>query len=163
MRRGANRRRAALAGLGAVLLFLFAVATLSAKPRASRTSYPRSGSPSDPSLTLVTGYCNCGKCCGWEKRGWWLWSKNVHTSGPRKGKVKRVGVTATGARAKHGTIAADPKVHPFGTKLNVPGYGKGVVQDVGGAIKGRHIDVWFPSHAEALRWGRRYLRVTVEE
>jgi hypothetical protein len=23
----------------------------------------------DPSLVLVTGYCNCGKCCGW-KRSW---------------------------------------------------------------------------------------------
>lgn len=160
--RGVNRRRAAFAGFGAALLFLLAVATVSAKSRTARVAYPPSGSPSDPSLVLVTGYCNCGKCCGWERRGWWLWSKNVHTSGPRKGKVKRVGVTASGALARHGTIAADPRVYPFGTKLNVPGYGKGVVQDVGGAIKGRHIDVWFPTHAEALRWGRRYLRVTAD-
>ena len=35
------------------------------------------------------------------------------------------------------------------------------VEDVGGKIKGRHIDVWFPSHAEALRWGARRLAVKV--
>ena len=35
----------------------------------------------------------------------------------------------------------------------------GVVEDVGGAIKGSHIDVWFPRHKTALGWGRRNLKV----
>ncbi len=61
--------------------------------------------------------------------------------------------------ARHGTVAADPKVFPFGTRLQIPGYGTGVVEDVGGSIKGRHIDVWFPTHETALLWGRRNLKV----
>ena len=43
-----------------------------------------------------------------------------------------------------GTIAADTKYYPFGTRMFVPGYGWGVVQDRGGAIKGRsRIDLYF--------------------
>jgi 3D (Asp-Asp-Asp) domain-containing protein len=76
-----------------------------------------------------------------------------------KGKPKAVGRTARGTTAKTGTVAADPKVFPFGTRLEIPGYGTGVVEDVGGSIKGRHIDVWFPTHEEAVRWGRRELAV----
>lgn len=114
--------------------------------------------PADPTLVLVTGYCNCGKCCGW-KRNWFGFGEPVYDYGPMKGKPKKIGITATGARAKKGTIAADPKVYPFGTHLRVPGYGIGTVEDVGGAIKGRHIDIWFPSHIEARRWGARWLKV----
>lgn len=109
---------------------------------------------------LVTGYCNCGKCCGW-KRSWFGFGPPVYTYGPMKGKPKKIGVTSTGTRAHHGTIAADPKVFKMGTRLNVPGYGEGTVEDVGGAIKNKHIDIWFPSHDAALKWGRRWLEVTV--
>jgi len=113
---------------------------------------------SDKGEVLVTGYCNCGDCCGW-KRSWLGFGQPVYNYGPMKGKPKEVGVTARGTVARHGTIAADPKVYPFGTRLVIPGYGTGVVEDVGGAIKGRHIDVWFPSHQAALKWGRRMLKV----
>lgn len=118
--------------------------------------------PADPSLVLTTGYCNCGQCCGWvrTKDGT---GDPVYNYGPRKGKPKKVGYTATGNKAGHGTIAADPGVFCFGTKLEVPGYGTGVVDDVGGAIKGRHIDLWFPTHDEARRWGRRWLKVVPAE
>lgn len=114
--------------------------------------------PRDPSLVLVTGYCNCEKCCGW-KRSWFGFGKPVYDYGPNKGKLKKVGVTASGIVAGAGTVAADPKVFKFGTRLEIPGYGIGRVEDVGGAIKGRHIDLWFPSHKEALDWGRRWLKV----
>ena len=107
---------------------------------------------------LVTGYCSCGECCGW-RRSWLGLGPPVYTYGPMKGRRKKVGVTARGTVAKHGTVAADPKVFPFGTRLKIPGYGTGVVEDVGGAINGRHIDVWFPSHEEARLWGRRSLKV----
>lgn len=110
---------------------------------------------------LVTGYCNCSKCCGWEMRGFWWWRKPVYAYGPLKGKRKQVGVTASGKTARHGTIAADPKVFKFGTKMRVPGYGTGVVQDVGGAIKGQHIDIWFSDHTKAKRWGKRRLNVQI--
>lgn len=114
--------------------------------------------PKDKNLVLVTGYCNCQQCCGWE-RSWFGFGRPVYTYGQMKGKPKKVGWTARGTVAKRGTVAADPKVFPFGTKLDIPGYGTGVVEDVGGAIRGRHIDVWFPTHEEAKLWGRRELAV----
>jgi len=112
----------------------------------------------DPSLILVTGYCNCGKCCGWRRNGFGF-GEPVYNYGKMKGKPKKVGITASGTKAKRGTIAADPKVFPFGSHLFVPGYGAGTVEDIGGSIKGRHIDVWFPSHDEAKKWGARWLKV----
>jgi hypothetical protein len=64
---------------------------------------------------------------------------------------------------RDGTIAADTKYYPFGTHMHVPGYGWGVVEDRGGAIKGpNRIDLYFNSHSEALRWGRKKVRVVVE-
>lgn len=60
-----------------------------------------------------------------------------------------------------GTIAADPAVYPFGTRMAVPGYGVGTVRDIGGAIKGAHIDIWFPSHEAAIAWGSRKIKVKV--
>ena len=111
---------------------------------------------------LVTGYCNCGKCCGWRKK-WFFFGEPVYNYGKMKGKPKKVGVTASGTVAAKGTIAADPAVYPFGTRIGIPGYGLGIVQDIGGSIKGAHIDIWFPSHMEALAWGARKLKVKVEK
>lgn len=125
---------------------------------ARKVKPPVSGPPKDPSLIRVTGYCNCGKCCSW-KRDMFGFGRPVYNYGPMKGRPKKIGITASGSRAKHGTIAADPMVFPFGTHLEVPGYGVGTVEDIGGSIKGRHIDVWFPSHEEARRWGSRWLKV----
>lgn len=112
-------------------------------------------------VVRVTGYCNCGACCGW-RRSWFGLGRPVYSRGPLKGRPKKVGVTARGTQAKTGTIAADPKVFPFGTRLAVPGYGEGVVEDMGGAVVGRHIDVWFPTHGEARRWGTRTLKIDVK-
>ncbi len=62
-----------------------------------------------------------------------------------------------------GTIAADTRYYPFGTRMFVPGYGWGVVEDRGGAIKGPdRIDLYFDSHKEALKWGRQKVPVTIE-
>lgn len=106
----------------------------------------------------VTAYCPCGTCCNW-KRNWY--GRPVYASGPLKGKPKKVGVTASGTRAHKGTIAADTRLFPFGTIMEIPGYGYGQVEDRGGAIAGRHIDVYFSSHEQALEWGRKRLRVRV--
>lgn len=70
------------------------------------------------------------------------------------GYPKKVGVTASGQKAKPGTIAADTARYPFGTQMYVPGYGYGIVQDRGGAIKGDRIDLFFKCHKDALQWGR---------
>jgi len=64
---------------------------------------------------------------------------------------------------RDGTIAADTKYYPFGTRMHVPGYGWGMVKDRGSAIKGpNRIDLYFDSHSEALAWGRRRLPVIIK-
>ena len=88
---------------------------------------------------IVTGYCSCPLCCGPDANG----------------------LTSSGAKAQFGTIAADPAVFAPGTQLNVPGYGNGVVEDTGARVKGYRIDVWFPTHAEAVAWGRREMYVAM--
>ena len=107
----------------------------------------------------TTAYCHCGKCCSYvdvlgviplQKNGaWWKW------------KFKRVGLTSSGKLARYGTIAADPKKYPRGTIMEVPGYGYGVVLDTGGAIKGEHIDLYYPSHFLARKRGKRTVPVKV--
>jgi len=83
----------------------------------------------------ATAYCSCSKCCG-------RWAD---------------GLTATGKRAHWGTIAADWRLLPRGTRVRLscfPGQ-VFVVEDRGGAIKGKRIDVWHRSHRSALRFGVR--------
>ena len=63
-----------------------------------------------------------------------------------------------------GTIAADTKYYPFGTVMYVEGYGKGVVEDRGSAIKGQdRIDLFFRSHRKALKWGRKKIMVKIKK
>jgi 3D (Asp-Asp-Asp) domain-containing protein len=71
------------------------------------------------------------------------------------------GSTALGVPVGKGVVAVDPKLIPLGTKLHVPGYGPGLAADVGYAIKGRIIDLWFPTRAKAQQWGRRTVTITV--
>ncbi len=71
------------------------------------------------------------------------------------------GKTAFGVPVGKGVVAVDPKLIPLGTKLHVPGYGPGLAADVGYAIKGRVIDLWFPSTAKARNWGRRTVTITI--
>ena len=67
---------------------------------------------------------------------------------------------SSGAKTSHGTIAAATN-HTFGTRMYVPGYGWGTVQDRGGKIKGNHIDLWFKTVEEAKKWGKRTVNVVV--
>lgn len=106
----------------------------------------------------TTGYCKCGKCCGW-KRNWKF--QPVVAYGKNKGDPKAVGITAAGTTADWGTIAADTRYYPFGTIMYIPDYGWGRVEDIGGAIKGMHIDLYFPSHKKALEWGRENRKVKI--
>ena len=45
--------------------------------------------------------------------------------------------------------------------MKIPGYGWGVVEDRGGAIKGDKIDLFFRTHKQALKWGRQTVKVQV--
>ena len=88
----------------------------------------------------VTAYCSCSKCCG-------KWAD---------------GITATGTKARWGMVAADWKVIPKHSRIRIEGLkGTFVVEDKGGAIKGRRIDVWFPSHKAARKFGVSTRRVTI--
>jgi cystine transport system substrate-binding protein len=71
------------------------------------------------------------------------------------------GTTATGIPVGWGVVAVDPAVIPLGTRMFVPGYGEGVAADTGSAVRGAMIDVWFPTCAQALAWGRRTVTITL--
>jgi 3D (Asp-Asp-Asp) domain-containing protein len=71
------------------------------------------------------------------------------------------GHTAIGLPVGWGIVAVDPSVIPLGTKLTVPGYGEAVAADVGSAVRGLDIDLWFPTLAEARAWGRRWVVITL--
>jgi 3D (Asp-Asp-Asp) domain-containing protein len=86
----------------------------------------------------------------------------VYAYGSSEGKRKKVGITSSGRKARKGTIAADLTKYPYGTEMYIPGYGWGEVQDKGSAIKGNHIDIFFEDHDEAIKWGRKKLKVTVK-
>ena len=122
------------------------------RARRSRTRVVVRNSSASPTISAVpattsaqtikvvaTAYCSCSRCCG-----------------------KSNGITASGAKASWGTIAADTSRFPFGTQFLISGFGDKVftVQDRGGAIKGTKIDIWFPTHEEALRFGRRTITIT---
>jgi 3D (Asp-Asp-Asp) domain-containing protein len=71
------------------------------------------------------------------------------------------GTTASGLPVGPGIVAVDPTLIPLGTKLYIPGYGKGVAADVGGGIKGAIIDLWYSTYAQCAQWGRRTVTITV--
>lgn len=71
------------------------------------------------------------------------------------------GYTFVGLRARRGVIAVDPTVIPLGTRLYVPGYGEGIAADIGGAIKGNIIDLFFETYEEAIEWGRQTVDVYI--
>jgi 3D (Asp-Asp-Asp) domain-containing protein len=71
------------------------------------------------------------------------------------------GRTATGLPVGLGVVAVDPSVIPLGTRMRIPGYGEGVAADTGSAVQGYEIDLWFPTVAAALAWGRRTVTITL--
>ena len=65
--------------------------------------------------------------------------------------------------SRDGTLAADTRYYPFGTRMHIPGYGWGVVEDRGSAIKGpSRLDLYYRSHSKALDWGRRKVNVLIK-
>lgn len=66
--------------------------------------------------------------------------------------------TATGMRAGKGVIAVDPTVIKMRSNVYIPGYGKAVAGDTGGAIKGKIIDLGFDD-AKTAGWSARYVDI----
>jgi 3D (Asp-Asp-Asp) domain-containing protein len=96
---------------------------------------------------VVTAYSPDERSCGEFADGMTATLHSVHTN-------------------DHALVAADPAVLRYGSMLTIPGYDEGrivPVLDCGGAIKGRRLDVLYPTHERAREWGRRTLRVTVWE
>lgn len=90
----------------------------------------------------VTAYCPCEECCGRFSDG----------------------ITASGHIIQAGDkFVAAPCKYPFGTIIDIPGYGKVPVLDRGGAIKGDRLDVFFPDHETALEWGIKYLPIKLQD
>ena len=74
------------------------------------------------------------------------------------------GRTASGRFVSQGVIAADPRVLPLGSRVRVEAGAWSrdyLVADTGGAICARKIDIWTPSTREAMRFGRRTVKLTV--
>lgn len=102
-----------------------------------RVSPPLPARPIRHVLMNVSAFCACRLCCGPHARGITASGKPVEANGGR-------------------FCAADGNI-PFGTMIDIPGYGCVPVLDRGGAIKGDKLDVFFPTHAQALAWGRQRL------
>lgn len=86
----------------------------------------------------LTAYCPCFECSGG-------WGTN----------------TASGAICSEGvTVAVDPSVIPLGSTVVIDGQ-EYTAQDVGGAIKGNRIDVYFDSHEAALEFGVQHKQVGI--
>lgn len=70
-------------------------------------------------------------------------------------------ITATGTRVRVGTVAVDPTVIPYGTRMFIVTndghyiYGIGTAEDCGGAIKGHRLDLYFPTDPECFAFGAR--------
>jgi 3D (Asp-Asp-Asp) domain-containing protein len=74
------------------------------------------------------------------------------------------GRTASGRQVSKGLIAADPRILPLGTRVRLEAgsySGEYLVADTGGLVKGKRIDIWTPSGREAMRFGRRTVKLTV--
>ncbi len=82
-------------------------------------------------MFTTTGYCNCEKC----------------STG--------LGLTYSGTvpKARH-TISADISLFPIGTQLIIDGVTY-TVEDIGSAVVGYHIDIYYDNHEDALAHGRQ--------
>ena len=74
--------------------------------------------------------------------------------------------TASGRKAVrnpngYSTIAVDPSVIPFGTKLFVEGYGFAIAADSGTGVLGNSIDVFFDTYKESCNWAVKHVKVYI--
>ena len=71
------------------------------------------------------------------------------------------GITYSGTPARVGAIAVDPEVIPLGTKMYIVSndgeyiYGIATAEDIGSAVKGNKIDLYFNTFEECYAFGLR--------
>ncbi len=95
----------------------------------------------------ATAYCTCVQCTGTHGRG-------ITSTG-------KTAVPGDGTRDNPHLIAVDPAVIPMESLLYIESIGYGRAVDTGGAIRGNRIDILMEKHEEALRFGRRNLKVYI--
>lgn len=74
------------------------------------------------------------------------------------------GRTASGRMVAKGLIAADPRHLPLGSRVRIEAgawSGEYLVADTGALVRGKRIDIWTPSTREAMRFGRRTVKLTI--
>jgi 3D (Asp-Asp-Asp) domain-containing protein len=74
------------------------------------------------------------------------------------------GRTASGLPVSKGIIAADPRHLPLGSRVKIEAgswSGEYLVADTGGMVRGKRIDIWTPSTRDAMRFGRRTVKLTI--
>ncbi len=74
------------------------------------------------------------------------------------------GITYSGVLVHRGIVAADPRVLPIGSVIEVSaGDYSGIytVMDTGGVVKGELIDIYMPDYEEAIQFGRQSVGVRV--
>ncbi len=75
--------------------------------------------------------------------------------------------TATGTTVRWGTVAVDPRLIPYGTKMYIVSndgkfvYGLSAAEDCGGSIKGNRIDLYMPTTKQCLNFGIRNCTVYI--
>jgi 3D (Asp-Asp-Asp) domain-containing protein len=88
------------------------------------------------------------------------WTRFVATAYSVTGETKSQSITQEGR-----TVAADPRVLPIGTVIEIrnagPYSGQYVVQDTGTKIVGRKIDIYIARTREAIKFGVRKVRVRI--
>ncbi len=93
-------------------------------------------------------------------------SRKISSNANSKGKYMSVvataytgdSITSTGKKPKWGTIAVDPTVIPYGTKVYIPQFNKTfIAEDCGGAIKGNKIDIFMNDESSVYNWGRKVI------
>ncbi|WP_349773562.1 3D domain-containing protein [Rummeliibacillus stabekisii] len=76
------------------------------------------------------------------------------------------GITAIGINLRKNpykkVIAVDKRIIPLNSIVYVNGYGLAIAGDTGGAIKGKKIDVFIRSKKQALQWGRKTVKITIQ-
>ena len=72
-------------------------------------------------------------------------------------------ITSTGKKPRpYHTIAVDPKVIPYGTRVYIPEFNKVfIAEDTGGAIKNNRIDIYMNNEYECRQWGIRNITIII--
>ena len=109
-----------------------------AKKKKAKKAKKKKSKKIDYGIMKCTAYCDCPECSSG-------YGRNTHS-----------GATAEAGR----TIAVDPDVMDIGSKVEIEGQIY-VAEDVGSAVQGDVIDIFFDSHAEVEEWGTRYLETKV--